>query len=437
LRDLIGNIYYARPLKQPRQKESSSVPLFRQEALRKLSNPERLDALMEVTTRKGWIALIAAAMVLVAAVAWGFLGSTPEQVAGSGILLAQGGIFDIETRGGGVLTETHVDVNDQVREGQVVARVEQPDTELTIRQLEVQLQELQVNRRRSEQLVNANRDAQLQSIAQQREQLAAQAESLVSQVAFLEQRVAAQQQALDLGLLTPDQLNATQQELDNARQQQVANRAQRDELDALEATARNAAEQAVFTMEQQAAQIQRQLQLTRERYEQETQVVSPYTGRVVSLLVDSGETVNTGTAVMNVELAEVPVEALAFIPLQGTRIRPGMDALLSPEGITWEEYGYMVGDVVRVSDAPINPDAMNRLLRNPTLVTQFTEAGGAYLVTIEMVRDSQSPSGFQWTSRQGPPMAIGSGTLFTVLITVQERRPIELVVPAFRRWLGI
>jgi len=413
------------------------VPVFRQEALQKLSNPERLDALMEVTTRKGWLALIAALVVIAAAALWGFLGSTPDQISGSGILLTEGGIYDVESHGTGVLVETLVDVNDSVQEGQVVARVEPPDMDLTIRQLEAQLRELEVNRTRSEQLVNANLDAQLQSITQQRRELAAQAEALTSQVAFLTGRVAAQQQALDLGLLTPDQLNATQQELDTAKQQQVANAAQVDQLDAQEATARNSAEQAVFTMEQQADEIQRQLQLTRERYEEESRVLSPYTGRVVALLVDTGETVNTGTAVMNVELADKPVQALAFIPLQGTRVRPQMDALLSPEGITWEEYGYMIGTVTAVSDAPMNPDAMNRLLRNPTLVTQFTEAGGAYLITIDVVRDGQTPSGFKWTSLEGPPIAIGSGTLFTVEITVEARRPIELVVPAVRRWLGI
>lgn len=413
------------------------MPLFRQEALQKLSNPERLDALMEVTTRKGWISLIAASMVIVAALTWGFLGSTPDQVAGSGILLTQGGIFDIEALGTGVLSETLVDVNDSVQQGQLVAHIAQPDKDLAIRQLEAQLNQIESNRSRAEQLITANLDSQLKSFEQQRLQLAAQSDSLANLATFLTERTAAQQQALDLGLLTPDQLNATQQELDSAKQQQVANRAQLDELNAEEATARNAAQQSIFTMEQQAAEIQRQLQLARELRQQQSQVISPYTGRITSLLVDSGEIVNPGTAVMNVELADTPVQALAFIPLQGTRVRPGMDARLSPAGITWEEYGYMVGSVVDVSDAPVNPEAMNRLLRNPTLVTEFSAAGGAYLITIDLVRDTESASGFKWTSRQGPPIAIGSGTLFTVEITVQARRPIELVVPALRQWLGI
>ena len=41
------------------------------------------------------------------------------------------------------------------------------------------------------------------------------------------------------------------------------------------------------------------------------------------------------------------------------------------------------------------------------------------------------------TSRQGPPTKFGSGTLLRVQIPVQEKRPIELVIPTIRRWVGV
>jgi HlyD family secretion protein len=46
-------------------------------------------------------------------------------------------------------------------------------------------------------------------------------------------------------------------------------------------------------------------------------------------------------------------------------------------------------------------------------------------------------SGFRWTSHQGPDFTFGSGTLCEGKITLAQRRPITLVVPALRRWLGI
>jgi HlyD family secretion protein len=70
-------------------------------------------------------------------------------------------------------------------------------------------------------------------------------------------------------------------------------------------------------------------------------------------------------------------------------------------------------------------------------VQQFTATGSVYEVRIELEMDPATPTGFKWTSRTGPDTAIGSGTLLQVQISVEERRPIELVIPTVRRWLGI
>jgi hypothetical protein len=67
-------------------------PIFRKAALERLSSPEQLDQLMQVTTPKGWLALIALAGLLVTAVILGFVGSIPVTVTGPCILLDSGGV---------------------------------------------------------------------------------------------------------------------------------------------------------------------------------------------------------------------------------------------------------------------------------------------------------------------------------------------------------
>jgi HlyD family secretion protein len=114
-----------------------------------------------------------------------------------------------------------------------------------------------------------------------------------------------------------------------------------------------------------------------------------------------------------------------------------MTAQMSPEGITWEEYGYMLGTVEKVAQGPANPDAMTRLLRNQTLIQQFTAAGGVYEVRVKPLTDPSTPSGFKWTSESGPPLKFDSGTLLRVQVPVVEKRPITLVIPTLRGWLGI
>ena len=64
-------------------------------------------------------------------------------------------------------------------------------------------------------------------------------------------------------------------------------------------------------------------------------------------------------------------------------------------------------------------------------------AGGVYEVHIKPTQDKATPSGFKWTSRMGPPLKFDSGTLLRVQVPVVEKRPITLVIPTVRTWLGI
>jgi len=66
-------------------------PIFRKAALERLSSPEQLDQLMQVTTPKGWLALIALTGLLVMVVVFGFVARIPITVTGQCILLDSGG----------------------------------------------------------------------------------------------------------------------------------------------------------------------------------------------------------------------------------------------------------------------------------------------------------------------------------------------------------
>ena len=122
---------------------------------------------------------------------------------------------------------------------------------------------------------------------------------------------------------------------------------------------------------------------------------------------------------------------------QAKQVVPGMRVQMSPAGVAWEEHGYMLGKVLSVSESPLSPTAMNVLLRNDALVKDFTSQGAAYVVSVEIEKDAATPTGFRWTSQQGPALTLGSGTLFDAKITLRQRRPIALVIPALRRWIGV
>ena len=71
------------------KKSHSNSPesLFRQEALERLSSPERLDQLMQIVSPRSWLPLGAAGLIVGVALLWSFLGRIPIHSVGEGILV--------------------------------------------------------------------------------------------------------------------------------------------------------------------------------------------------------------------------------------------------------------------------------------------------------------------------------------------------------------
>ena len=63
--------------------------IYRKAALERLSSPEELDSLMQVTTPKGWLALISLGGLILIALLWGIFGRIPTKVLGQGMILAR------------------------------------------------------------------------------------------------------------------------------------------------------------------------------------------------------------------------------------------------------------------------------------------------------------------------------------------------------------
>lgn len=96
-------------------------PIFRKVALERLSSPEQLDQLMQVTNPRGWLALAALVTLLLAAIVWGVMGSIPTEVVSNGILLRGGRTFTIAMPSDGTLLWIAVEPGQNVQHGQMIA----------------------------------------------------------------------------------------------------------------------------------------------------------------------------------------------------------------------------------------------------------------------------------------------------------------------------
>jgi multidrug efflux pump subunit AcrA (membrane-fusion protein) len=98
--------------------------LFRAKALDRLSSPDQLDQLVRITSPRSWLAFIALAAVIVAALVWGAVGSVPRTVSGQAILTQPGGVTNVPATAAGLVTRVEVDPGQVVSAGQVIAQLQ-------------------------------------------------------------------------------------------------------------------------------------------------------------------------------------------------------------------------------------------------------------------------------------------------------------------------
>lgn len=163
----------------------------------------------------------------------------------------------------------------------------------------------------------------------------------------------------------------------------------------------------------------------------ETDVVSLFAGRVDEILIEKGMLLGRGQSVAVVQEGDNPLSAFAFVPgEQGKQLKKGMRVQVLPSTVKAEEFGYIQGEVTTVSKFPVTEGEMFLLLENQSLVDTLRTGDAQLRVDVKLLRDPSTPSGFEWSSSQGPPFAITRGTLCTATFELGEERPINLVLPS-------
>jgi len=76
-------------------------------------------------------------------------------------------------------------------------------------------------------------------------------------------------------------------------------------------------------------------------------------------------------------------------------------------------------------------------LGNSELVRQLLGNGAPIEVRVKLVMDSSTPSGYKWSTSEGPPIVIDDGTSCLGEVKVAEKRPISMVIPFIKKILPI
>ena len=415
--------------------------IFRKVALDRLSSPEQLDQIMRVTSPMSWAALAACAVLVAMATLWSVFGTIPTKVMGQGILVEKGALFDVVSLGDGQILDIFVDVDDKVEAEQVVARISQPDIEHQLEEAQRALDHALEERAFVEKLGSDIHTSRSKYINQQRKTLLDSIKLAETRLDDLHERVEQHKALLEQGIVARKTYLDAKAEYNQVLQEVLKYREQLTALPTsrFEATSEQRKEQ--IDVERRIIHAEGEVDTLKDRLDLASRVISPKAGRVNERFKAPGSFMRTGEAILNLETYSPDDNfyvSAYFAPDQGKRIHKGMTMLVATAVAKREEYGVLIAEVVNVSAFPASPRGMMLRLKNEKLVEMLSQNGPPIKVRARLLKDPDSYSGFKWSSGQGAPVKIQSGTMCQAEVVVEEQKPISLIIPYLKKTvLGI
>lgn len=426
--------------------------IFRKVALERLSSPEQLDQLIIITSPLGWLALLAVGGLLAAAVFWGFYGSIPAKVKGQGILLQKGGLIGIQAQNSGTITAINVQVGDMVDQGDVVARIRRDDLLERIRQAQLELKNFETSfeeQHKAKEEASSIQIRQLeQEIANNRQQIKNLESQLKTQRTLLRQKQELREgfsRLIDEGIFSRNKLLEVENEIVNIQQnisaleleiEKVKNQLNTFSLEIKQIGSSKTLSELEYTQEVEKMRLA--IQTLQNEFAEASQVNSPYNGKVVEIVGMTNTLISQGSTIIILEARQEDLELEAIIyfsPFTGKKVQPGMKAQVLPSTVKVEEHGFIEGIVTEVDKYPSTIQSVLKTLQNQQLVQVLAANAAPIRAKIQLIRDENTLSGYKWSSRQGPPIEINSGTICSAEVTVNEQTPITLVIPVLRKYL--
>ncbi|MDD2421310.1 MAG: NHLP bacteriocin system secretion protein [Heliobacteriaceae bacterium] len=456
--------------------------VFRKVSLDRLSSPEELDQRLTVTSPIGWVAFAAVAGLVFAGLIWGFSGSIADKAMGEGIIMSSGGITRIIHHADGQITDVSVQDGDYVEKGDVIARVKQTDLINEINKYKEDLAVIRSldfnNPQLDSSMLNFNIYGKIMELSGDIElagaQLAVQKANLITAEKNraielenanweLAQAKIRHEESLEnynvakvLYESGAGSLNDFKEaertfilgesglrtKMENLQQLQTeANQLPRSEVDEAETNLnllrqrfRDTGVLLAKDLDQTIAKMQRDLI-------NNSEIVAGVSGRILELQLKKGDLVQAGQNVCSIarERKEMEsLEAVIYVPVeQGKKIIPGMEVNICPSTVKKEEHGFMLGNIVSVSKYPVSAQGMMLTLGNNELVRRLSGEGAPIEVKVELIIDNSTASGYKWSTPDGPPLVIDSGTLCVGEVKVARQKPISMVIPFIKKVLPI
>ena len=472
--------------------------IFRQQALDRLSSPERLDRLMQVVSPKDWLPLGGLAVFGILGVLWSIFGNIPIGVTGKGVLINPRRVVQFQSPISGQLESLNVKNGQCVKKDEILGLIDPSDKKQQLQQQRDKLVQLKqqvrkttsVRQQRTQletEAITAERQTLKQrlqdtqkltpnlknegfdSIFQQRRSLQQRLKDAKELTPILERRVTKQQELQKEGAISEErvlqadreyrqtrqnvsqiqaelqQLRLQETELQQKHLENLNNITQiKVDLEKLDTRSKKQEQdnlEASNTEKNQIQEVEQAITRLEKEVVNNSIIKSPHVGCIVEIKATVGDYLNPGNRLGTLRKSGKSSEMMGvtyFAVEDGKKIRPGMEIFITPDTVKRTRFGGIVGEITEVSPFPITSEGASSVVGNPELVQQLmSQEGGKIEVIAKLNVDPKTFSGYEWSSSNGPQLEISSGTTTTVRVTVEERSPITWVLPILREWSGI
>ncbi len=405
--------------------------LFRKEAVRELSDPRGLDTAITLVRPRSWVALAAFGVLGLAAVIWAVFGRLDYRVDGLAILLHEGSrIIPLTAPADGRVIAVHVRKGERVAKGDLLAELSLPALEAQVSALDASIAALEDEIKlltTSLARENAADEKELKKALAAHEQALAAARQKET---FLARKLADDEALLKKGFATKEAVEATRQAWLAARQDVLGLSAEIVRLRAQAAQARTNRAARLDDLKRTLLEEKGRRAVLMATKANQGRLVADEDGLVVAVEELPGRRVVAGQPILTIETKGGGLAAYAYFPLAvGKKVHAGDIALVAPTTVERTIYGAMRARVTAVDALPSDRSDLLARFGNEALVKQLMAAGAPLGVKLHLQPAPDNPSGFVWTSSEGPAVTLTPGTLASTTIVVRRIRPISLLIP--------
>jgi HlyD family secretion protein len=432
--------------------------LFRQQALDRFSSPDNLEQLMPVAGAKDWLMIAVAGALLALFGVWCFAGSIPTLVNGRGIIVRPGRVTQAQAIAAGRILALRVHPGDHVKEGDLIATLDQSDITKRIEENRRALSALADQDRRKGVAEGSQVELQTRQDEMERKGLEGQRTTLKKSLAdaselrpILAVRTESNRKLVKEGLMgfaskdvsdAESALHDCDAKIDDytARLGQIDGQLKQIDTRAAALSRQILADSTARRNEME--QLRRSIELDSFQIVRDGNIRSQYSGRVAEVMAAEGEVVAAGGKLLTLEGEESPAPqtglvSVSYFPVKdGKQIQPGMKIQVTPDTVERERFGGILGTVTSVSPIPVTKEGAVGALGNSDVV-QSLMPDGVFIEVRARLETASTPSGYRWSSSQGPPIRITSGLTHSSRVTIEGRAPVTYLLPIFREVSGV